>query len=422
MKHLKLPFKIALFLLCITAFQACKKKDNTAPKPYVDPNYVPLAVDPVWNSKLYDARLCTLNTNNDLLVFSEYNFNPQFKLLDGVTGEEKWSWYDFAPGINSFPINYLFYNDYLIISQGDYSYCVNMITGITIWSHKFETLKGTSRIFKDEDYVYQELKDNNDKYKTHIYRTKCNQLNWQLVCTYQNSTANIYELSVFEMNFCKNKLGQRLIVFSISETYLLGNRNVNMVAFNLESNNFEWSRKFQGKSNYNIYDAKGDKLFAVFDNGSQRNIIAINSNDGSVLWDNLYDQFVNSFYLYNDKLVVSLENNGILNGSLLCLNPLTGSKYWQDDFNTNSGGLLDSIEFDSGNEQTCYKNYLFSPQCTKMLIVDLEDGSVFFNKQVAYPKTCLTWGFLINEQNGLFYSNDGYYVNCFKLPKGLIFK
>ena len=49
-------------------------------------------------------------------------------------------------------------------------------------------------------------------------------------------------------------------------------------------------------------------------------------------------------------------------------------------------------------------------------MLNLDNGSVVFNKQVALPEGCLQYGIAINEQKRWFYVQDRYNVLCYKLP------
>jgi hypothetical protein len=420
MKHSKFPFKIALFLLCIFAFQACKKKDNTVLKPYVDPYYIPSAVDSVWRSKLTAGNFSLLNSNNDVVVSGLlYDSVPVIKLLDGVTGQVKWSWDDYEKGYGFAP-EYLVFGDHLILGNGRFSYAVNMLTGNTIWKHKFENLNGVSRIFKDDEYFYQELKNEKNNYETFIYRTKYNQLNWQLVCTFQDSTLTMDRLSIYTMTFSKNESGQKLLVFPISNN-ASGSNYIYLCAYNTVTNKYEWIQDFTEIYNdFGEVYANENKIFAIIWNGDHSRLVAFNSFDGSVVWDKELEQHGTSFYLYNDKIIVSVDQGVLQKSTLLCLSQNSGSVVWQADFNNLNSTHEVSINF-NGNDQTYYKNYLFSAQCKNLLIVDLNNGSVFFNKQAAFRNGCLSGKISINEQQAWFYANDGYYANCYKLPTGLKF-
>lgn len=70
--------------------------------------------------------------------------------------------------------------------------------------------------------------------------------------------------------------------------------------------------------------------------------------------------------------------------------------------------------FDDAN---VFKNYLFSTQCDNLLLLNLDNGAIVFNKPVSLPQGCLQYGVAINEQKRCFYVQDRNKAICYKLPE-----
>lgn len=73
------------------------------------------------------------------------------------------------------------------------------------------------------------------------------------------------------------------------------------------------------------------------------------------------------------------------------------------------------LKFEYGSD-VVYKNYLISNLCK----LNLDNGHIVFNKQVALNEGCLQHGVVINQQRGVFYVEDRKFVNCFKLPNEIL--
>jgi hypothetical protein len=184
---------------------------------------------------------------------------------------------------------------------------------------------------------------------------------------------------------------------------------------------YKWIQNFSKKFyDFNNVYSNGEKIFAVIENGGNTKIAAFNKLDGSVVWERELEEYTTSFHFYNSNIILTTDLGGLSKASIISLSQNSGSKVWQRDFPWYNN--MDSVSIDFGDDQTYYKNYLFSPQCDNLLIVDLDNGSVFFNKQAAFRNGCLQGKISINEQQAWFYANDGYYANCYKLPTGLKFK
>jgi hypothetical protein len=77
--------------------------------------------------------------------------------------------------------------------------------------------------------------------------------------------------------------------------------------------------------------------------------------------------------------------------------------------------MLADINFTFGDSKI-FKNYLFSTQCDHLLVLNLDNGSIVYFKDISLPNGCLQFGLEINEEKRCFYVQDRMSVVCYKLP------
>jgi outer membrane protein assembly factor BamB len=98
-------------------------------------------------------------------------------------------------------------------------------------------------------------------------------------------------------------------------------------------------------------------------------------------------------------------------------NKETGALLWQSDFTEEEKQF---INFDFG-DGVVFKNYLFSTECDNLLVLNLDNGNIVYNKKISLPNGCLQYGVAIDEARRVFYVQDRYRIICYKLPKEIVY-
>jgi outer membrane protein assembly factor BamB len=395
---------------------SCKSKEEVL-KPLPQKNNS-LALDTLWTSYIGGYSINPiLNSNRDILMSKTFNNSNGeiFKMFDGVTGKLKWEWQDYYKFEEGFYDNgHILLNDILVLSAAKNTYALNTITGKTVWRNQMTTLVGENSIFKDNDgYVYQGYNDLVNNFTSHVYRTKYNEGKWEQVCTFIDSTKSYDIIYSTPMAFSKNDKGEKMMIYTM---YLASNTNnskysAKVCGYNMVTKKYDWIKDYTNKyaefmgSNIKSTDSK------VFINAAYAGdtyLVAINANDGSIAWDKLMPDLGVGIFLYNDKLI-SLSNGS---NSVYCFDQNTGNIIWQQDFTPE---MLANMNFTFGDSKV-FKNYLLSTQCDYLLVLNLDNGSIVYFKNIALPNGCLQFGLEINEEKRCFYVQDRISVVCYKLP------
>lgn len=381
---------------------------------------VPFTLDSIWRSYLDENKMETfsinpiLNSNNDILMsaWGSSSKSEIFKLYDGVTGSLKWQWSDYYRKEEIFnDERHIVINDALILCSHNATYALDILTGQTIWKHYADTMYGEPFIFKDEDgYIYHSFTGEHGNATCYIFRTKYDQLKWELVCSY-NDTISFNRMGSTSIAFSKNSKGEKIMIYTL---YLVSAQNKTMsrvCGFNMDTKQTEWVKDYTDKYiEFRVCKMASsvNRVYTFAVNGATWYLVAINATDGSIAWDNVLPDFGVSMHLYKDNIVALCNGSSPIN----CYNQNNGNLVWQQNF---TPADIAKLNFTFGDANV-FKNYLFSTQCSNLLVLNLDNGSVVFNKQVALPEGCLQYGIAINEQKRWFYVQDRYNVLCYKLP------
>jgi outer membrane protein assembly factor BamB len=409
-----------LFLILILTNSKCKE-EVIKPPPNINPYFKPSFLDTIWRSYIGGfSNNPILNSNNDILMSKTYG-NSQgeiFKLFDGATGKLKWEWADyFKPEEYFNDESHSVIKDVLVLCARNNTYALDMLTGKTIWKNKMDSISGSPQIYKDEDgYIYHGFSSKTQASTYYIFRTKYNEGNWELVCTFKD-TLIVDRVIGTSIACSKNNKGEKIMVFTLYMDFTInGERGINIKScgYNLITKNYEWEKDYTNRfyefSVCNMHSAEG-KVFTFANYSGNWYIVAINASDGSIVWDKVLPDFGVSMHLYKDNIVV------LSNGSskVLCLNQNTGTVVWETPFVYHNDASYPNMNFAFGDANV-FKNYLFSTQGSNLLVLNLENGNIVFNKQVALPSGFLRDGVAINEQKRWFYVGDQVSVVCYKLP------
>ena len=413
MNSIKLTCYFLFILLCSSK---CKKDDITH-SPNISVSK--LTLDTIWSKPLSFSINPILNSNKDILMSNTFS-SPNgeiFKLYDGNNGNLKWQWCDYVRPEQYFnDEGHLQINDALILCSHNATYALNIVTGQTLWKHYSDTMYGEPFIFKDDDgYIYHSFKGENGNATCYFFRTKYDKLNWELVCEYADSI-NYKNMSCSAIALSVNSKGEKLMIFS---AYLVSPENKTMsriCCYNISLKKYEWIKDYTNTyaefSVSKILEAN-NKVFTFVMQGSYGILTAINILDGSISWQQQLPEYGKQMFLYKDNIIVLSDEGGDIESAYtLCFNQNNGSKIWNIKLDRTYG----SIDF-NGGDANIFKNYLFSTQCGNLLVLNLDYGTVIFNKQVALPEGCLQAGVAINEQKRFFYVQDRYRVVCYKLPE-----
>lgn len=415
-----------LHIICLLwfAFLGCKKEPVPTPLPSKNPWEKELELTEVWKTYLDEVTKQEtfsinpmLNVNGDILMsnFSTRSGREPIKLYDGKTGKLKWIWNDYLRDeIGFFNTGHTVVNNALILSGGKTTYALDMITGQTLWKSFPDTLFGNHPVFSDGEYIYKDFVGKKGVFAHHVLRTKYNQLNWELVCTYFDSTFRFDELFTTAMNFTTNSKGERLMIYALgcggtSESIAI------LCCYNLNTKQFEWIKDHSDKylGFYGSAPIYNGKLFLYAGSGSTWYLNAVNISDGSVAWQSTLPNGDGAdLFLYKGNLIsTAYVGGGNVNSPVICYDANSGSVVWQQNFTPE---ISEKLNWEKGYSNV-FKNYLFSTHCSILLILNLDNGNVVCTKSV--DKGCLQYGVAINEQARTFYVQDRTYVNCFKIPE-----
>jgi len=410
----KLVTIIGLIFIVSTLNTQCK---DEMVKPISNTNSIngALALDTIWSRALPFSINPILNGNGDILMSNQYDIssnNEVFKLFDGTTGELKWQWNDYFRTENDFnDERHTIINDELILCSHNATYALNILTGKTTWKHYMDTMYGEPFIFKDDDgYLYHGFKGEKGSYNYFIFRTKYNVLNWELLCTFHDSTNKFDNLTSLSLSVINNIKNEKVILYTLTSSGSVI-PNAKICCYNINKNKYDWIKDYSNK--YAFFSTckmltTSQKAFGISINGATAFLTAINISDGTLVWEKTLPEWGVNLFLYNNNIV------SICSGSspIQCYDQNTGNLVWQQNFTPTD---LAKLNFTFG-DANIFKNYLFSTQCKNLLVLNLDNGAVIYNKQVALPEGCLQYGVAINEQKRWFYVQDRNNVVCYKLP------
>jgi outer membrane protein assembly factor BamB len=403
---------VNLFLFFLSF--GCKTKEE-AVKP-LPKNNTSLTLDTIWRVNNQFSIMPAINSNYDVLV-SEMFAPPGdvFKLFDGNSGVLKWQWNDYFSKEEGFrDLNSYFINDIMVLCSRSRTYAFDAISGKTKWRHKIDSLQGHPQIFKDiNGDIFHSFSSILNPFRSYIYSAKYDLGNWSPICVFEDTSQKYNDIFITSIGFSKNMLGEKIMVFTVYLNSTLPDigSTVRVCGFNMVTNKYEWVKDYSGKYvEFMVCKmASNDtKVFTYAVYGLNRYLIAINANDGSIAWQQSMPDLGVGIYPYKDKLI-SLSNGS---RPVICVDQNTGNIAWKQNFTPEA---IDNFNFTFGDSKI-FKNYLISTQCDYLLVLNLDDGSVVYNKNIALPNGCLQFGVDINEEKRWLYVQDRNYINCYKLP------
>lgn len=412
-----------LLFFCLSS-TTCKR-EHTDPPPIYQPKQGKLTL--LWKNYIDDKKLevlninPVLNSNGDVLMssFSTHSNREPMMLFDGTTGKLKWKWDDYLRDEEGFfdkchSIN----NDIIVLCSHNATYALNLLTGQTMWKHFSSTKYGSPFVFKDDKgYVYHSFHGDPGDYTNYIYRTPFDQLNWELVCTIEDSIDNRFERRYIDnMTFSYNANGEQLIIYELWKANSIDDPNTMLACYNLDLKKYEWVKNYTYK--FNEWGSPqmlsdNENVYAYIYYGAEYHLVAIKIADGSIVWDKTIPNYGVGLFLHNGNIISTCA----IESPVICYDSETGQIEWKQSFTAKE---LSAMNFTFGSDRI-YGNYLFSTQCDNILVLDLNTGGVVYNDQTSFDGGCFQKGIAINPQKSVFYVGDGTYVNCIKLPQDVKF-
>ena len=425
-----LSFKNSLLiLLLVLLISACKKTEpNLTPPSYESFSSFQL----VWRTALSDSSNHSdkissinllMNSDGDILTSDKYNHgtvSEAYKLYDGTTGKLKWSWNEHLKTLEYlFQFQPLKVNDALVFCGHNTMYSIDLISGKTIWNQLTDTMYGGEELFKDEDgYIYYEYPTQAGAFTTfHVVRTYYNQLNWESIYSFTDSTNRKGYTKAIA--FSKNNLGEKLLLYSRDIEYRYNYTKNRICCYNLTTKNTEWIKEYSDRmcdrmppSTQFTNEGRLFKVWSTTDGSEDYFLAAISIQDGSIIWEKKLPNWCYCFP-YKDKIVC----DGAYQNPIQCFNQSTGVDAWKVIFSDYYINLMNPIQ----DNPVVFKNYLFSTIRSDLLVINLDNGTNYIYKDVALPGWSIDVAVSVNETKRLIYVKDAFNLNCFKLPKEIIF-
>ncbi len=417
-------------IICLLFIVLCSskcKEETTRPLPNPNPwGYLTPALDTLWTAPLGFGITPKFTSNKDVLM-SEVFISKQgekFKLFDGNTGKLKWEWADYFKVEEDFSgVKHIAINDALILCGRSATYALNMITGQTLWKHQIDSLSGEPRIFNDEDgYIYHGFSSKTENSTYYIFRTKYDEPKWELVCTFKD-TLPVDRVSATSIACSKNAKGEKIMVFTLYMDYTL-NGNLKTVSkvcgYNLNTQQYDWIKDYSsqwGELNVCKMQSSNGKVFTFATKGPNGLLIAFDVNNGNIAWKQELPEYGTYLMLYKNSIVITSDYGSPTDkGFVISFDQSSGTKIWESILITENvmGKPSYQFGFDACN---VFKNYLFSTHCSNLVVLNLDNGAIIFNKPVSLPQGCLQYGVAINEQKRCFYVQDRNKAICYKLPE-----
>ena len=403
-------FQYVTYMMILTGFMSCKKDPISLPL-----NTTSTVIDHfLWQKSIFpDApdKYQLLNhpiLNNEKVIFHNHNQNGYFA-MNVHTGDMEWNnWGQLQTDYNN--VEPIIYNDNFYLSRKDKVYQIDINTG---------EVKQQSSLSQSNEYMYSGINIKDDMLFFGIgenqsfdpsfnqwYKCPVEQLSTNATKSVWSPTkvdSNTIEARLGKPYFAKNKEGDDLMIFTISEKkeQTMGS----LYAFNLITKSKEWYLQGIAPSGWNdmaIID--NDKIYLNMGEG----VICININDGEKLWDYTVeeDDFLcgaTGMYLHNDKIIaIGKLNHGF------ALDKNSGDLAWD----------IDDISVGGFGPAGFYNNHIiYNNSLGDMNTIDIESGNLksYQLTQNNDRHSNLKLQPLVVTDDGVVITSDGYRVFAFLL-------
>jgi outer membrane protein assembly factor BamB len=387
--------------------------------------------DKTWNSGFEITEPVIFGQN--VMVSTVFNGYQLFKMLNVQNGNEIWQWndyyikdtylnYDFRISFPWLKNNYLYYSNYTEL------YCLDLISGQTVWKKNVSPLKYGLRFTGVDKYFYLDLfKEESNKYldsgaELHVGNKETGNLMYLTIPKYDTTDATPNSgrtgLILGTTPFI-NPLGDTMLVVSYSDQpvtkdYLFRDA---FGVYNLSKNKWQIERVLIGLPTVTGIDytpiVKNGKVFHC-----KTGLVTCHDvNSGELLWS--YNQIGHANFLFSGILV---ENGKVFanagNGTLHCIDIQTGNALWQTEsagscsdmaylngiiyFVGGSDGLLYAVDETTG--KTIWK------------IISPDDGKAINKISGTFTRFCAVVPG-IDGTKGRIVTHTGYNIYCFEAAK-----
>ena len=277
---------------------------------------------------------------NGNVLFTRSTFDAgidTLKLLDSKSGKIQWHWADYYDDGGIPNLKILKHNQKLLFTTWKDVYCVDALSGKSIWRYKLEKGEGHPRINNIKESVYHVhiLKTNSTNENSYLVRANINDGKWDTIYTQPKIEGFEPRIEPPSVSWLNNK-GEEIIFFQIRYwNFPASKGRIDWVAFNLNKKKEEFRLDSIDRGQIgNVVSALlfGDKVYFLGINS----LFCINKNDGKVLWQKNFDKAGETFtttspFIAEGKLFIKPDNR-----TLYALDPDTGNQIWVDIDNGSS--------------------------------------------------------------------------------------
>ncbi len=409
----KLFYILSVNLIFITIFSCDKEDVNNNEETIIQKDSLIIWQYPLTEDTSYSFNFHPKLVDNKLIInaepFNEEEKNSTVRAIDIHSKEIIWEWdsyffsqyqsIQYCDGVYA-------YEDRVALNSGRDSYCVDLETGETIW--KIIIPDGDAEISGYGSNVYQTVAygpnpfaDSSSICQIDIFSGEIR----KLFTVYKDS-------SNYEVNLCRPLVyrqdGDTILVFSNSMYIMPPNYKpkVDLYSYNLSKDSILWHIEAidpTGQLNVRPPLIKNNLIYF----GGMSKMFCIEAETGKIKWQKRYPRnSINqgsNYLIYYDKIIIKLDN-----GDLIAFNKNNGELMWR---NSHVGACCvelrlyeDRLYFSSG--------YIF--------IVDANTGKTLYKigkPNNKLPHDMYLHAISVDLENKRMYTTNGYFLNCFKLPK-----
>jgi outer membrane protein assembly factor BamB len=267
-------------------------------------------------------------------------------MFDSKTGNLKWFWADYMPNRKpsfSDKVKFAQNNKFLFTTWNDV-YCLDALTGQSIWRSQLKSGSGSPRITCLNDYVYDahEHKINGAIDNSHLVQASVNQGKWDTIFT--QPLIDGFQPGIEPPTISwKNMKGEEIIFFQIRYwNFPASKGRIDWLAYNLvtKKEEYRFNNIDRGQLG-NVLRAVelGEKVYFLCVNS----LFCINKNDGNILWQKNFDSgeiFMQSNPFIAENILFIKPNVD----ALYAIDPSTGILLWADK--NNGSGCKDMVYHD----------------------------------------------------------------------------
>ena len=361
----------------------------------------------------------------DTYASNPYLFKPDMALLDGQTGQRKWTWNnvlrDFEPV--SLSRNYVQpYNQYLFYNYGPRNYCIDLKTGQTVWrrDRDYTAMNGVTyglgpiyfaratpntiaKLTGQEDRIYRG--DIRTGEEVEITILPYNREKWKTTSNWRGYTAIITDV------YPVIDGADTLLIATYNEPSITRNQYEAYIGlYNLTKRQWVYDRKrlkpdWPEAFNSSWLTVAGDKMFTILNNA----VACSNWRTGELIWFKSLPSFAAIPTPIEDKYLAVFSTDS----KLYLLDIDTGATVWWKD-----------REIMAVTSQMYYDQGILYYLTRTLNAVEVSSGKKLWS--ILAPTTNKLdgnfWGFVTGSpgkggQKGRVFTRTGYHTYCFEAIK-----